>query len=120
MASYYWDYCSANDTATTRIGPAWTSSSTSSDYLYVAYLPRVVLVDCPQRWTAEDVKAFVQLVNVKTSTGWQVQMVIRGDIAITDPTIEKRTMADFVPLLKLRATRTDLVTIEEFFKAHPF
>jgi len=64
--------------------------------------------------------AFVKLVNMETKTGWLVTMVIKGDIIITDPNIETRTMEEFVPLLRWDASRNDNAKIDMFFDEHPF
>ena len=61
---------------------------------------RKILVSSPKNWTKEQNMEFVELVNIKTKTGWIVTLVIEnGDILITDPNVEKRTMIEFTPLV---------------------
>ena len=95
-----------------------SASSAASGYYYLPK-PRRILVSTPEKWSEKDTLAFCDLVNKETRTGWIVEMVIRGDVIITDPDIETRTMEEFLPLLKNRASRSDVAKIEIFFKEHP-
>ena len=61
---------------------------------------------------------FTKLINDDTDTGFTVEMWISGDIKITDPSIERRSMADFMPLLLSRASAADQDTIRKFFDRH--
>lgn len=117
MTWNYWDYHStATTTATgTTWGSPWTSASTAT--YYFSY--RQILVETPEHWTDEDVEAFVRLINIDTKTGFTVTMVIKGDILITDPNVETRSMKNFAPLLRSCATKGDLGKINEFFNTHP-
>jgi hypothetical protein len=45
-----------------------------------------------------------------------VTLFIKGNVLITDPDVEKRKMEDFVPLLKKRASATDIELINKFFE----
>jgi len=110
-------------------GTNWTSSTedyanTSTNYsstttwTYVAFVRRM-LVCAPKCWSKEVVLKFAELLNVETNTGWKVTMVIDGDVTITDPAIEVRTMENFLPLLRMRACLEDGEKIELFLKAHP-
>lgn len=83
------------------------------------YRPRSYIVTAPDHWTREDAEALSDLVNHRTkTTGFKVTLIIRGEIEITDPTMERRTMRDFVPLLKAAASAEDRKTIDAFFKDH--
>lgn len=62
--------------------------------------------------------ALVDLVNRETKTGHYIEMVIWGDVTITDPNIETRTMKEYVPLLCSYANPADLKKIVRFFKKH--
>ena len=130
MSTSYWDYWRTDitrSTATTSssnidldtscAGTGWTSTS----WHYVEYFkPRKILVSIPKKWTEEQGMKFVELVNIKTKTGWIVTLVIRGgDIVITDPDVERRTMAEFVPLLLKKAYNEDAILIKEFFNDNP-
>lgn len=87
---------------------------------YVNYIPRKILVRAPEKWTEEQNMKFVELVNIKTETGWMVTLVIKnGDIIITDPDIEKRTIKEFIPLLLNSANMDDVAIINEFFSDNP-
>ncbi|MBU2249129.1 MAG: hypothetical protein KKD77_20450 [Gammaproteobacteria bacterium] len=117
----YWDtstdtsvWFTTNDTA--------ASTTDFCDYRVVSREGRVytreILVESPEHWKDEDHKAYVDLVNNKTRTGWIVKFIIKGKVMITDPTIETRKMKDFIPLLKWRASGEDRQKIDEFFKEH--
>jgi hypothetical protein len=129
MADNYWDYWR------TGIGNALTDTGTTSNNWYYTGLPfgwgtgttttssyvpivikREILVEHPEHWTEEQGLAFVELVNIKTKTGWTVTLFIKGNVLITDPDVEKRKMEDFVPLLKKRASATDIELINKFFE----
>lgn len=128
MSVEYYDWSSTSSTTTDDW--KWfsdTSSSTSSYYrIYserpnriYSERPRRYLVSAPAHWTDEDNIAFVHLLNQETRTGFIVEMVIKGDILITDPNIEHRSMKNFLPLLRVRARGDDGRKIDEFFKQHP-
>lgn len=76
---------------------------------------RKILVRSPENWTKEQTLKFSTLVNKEIDTGWKVTLIISGEIVITDPDVEKRTMEDFIPLLKDTATKRDIHKIECFF-----
>jgi hypothetical protein len=77
-------------------------------------------VIAPENWSDEQNMKFVELVNIKTKTGWIVTLVIKnGDIIITDPDIERRTMNEFAPLLRKNANDSDLELINKFFTENP-
>lgn len=81
--------------------------------------PRRLLIPRPKGWTRDTELAFADLLNHKTRTGWIVSMLIDGEVVITDPNIERRTMEEFLPLLTWRASRGDKRRIDEFVAAHP-
>lgn len=128
----YWDY-STTSTTTTQTASWWdsqlrpsattytaTSTSTTTTsagtWTCVYYVqPRAYLVETPDHWDEATLASFVRLVNDETKTGITVTMVIKGEILITDPDVERRAMADFVPLLKRRANATDRAKIDAFF-----
>jgi len=112
----YWQGTGSTTSGTSTCGNIYTDSSSSTTYVFLR--PRRILVSSPAHWKKEDSLAFVDLVNNKTKTGWLVTMLIDGDILITDPDIETRTMEAFVPLLKKRASSDDMKTINEFFAEH--
>ena len=121
----YWDstggtssYWSDDNSATTSgTSYTWTNAATANTYYHVVY--RKILVQQPANWSKEDVLDFVRLVNIKTKTGWNVEMLIEGNILITDPNIEVRKMNAFIPLFKQRAGEKDLETINKFYEDHP-
>lgn len=78
--------------------------------------PKRVVVPLPKHWTEQQALAFVDLINLKTKTGWKVTSLVRGDILICDPTIEKRPLRDFLPLLKLNANGEDASAIDRFIE----
>lgn len=128
MATSYWDYYGSDTSATGGYLPNGITTgtqSTASGSLWWYYPTEVIkqrklLVYKPDKWTDEQNMKFVELVNIKTKTGWKVTLVIKGgDILITDPDVEKRDMIDFIPLLKDRATATEIGIINEFFKSNP-
>lgn len=133
MASDYYD----SDTNCTTSGTTFTitsdasSSTTATPYYTITTMatgtaqhyyyppPRRYLIPKPDQWTREQELAFVRLLNEQTHTGWKVEMLISGDVLICDPNIEKRSMEDFVPLLKLNASATDKAAIRAFFNDNP-
>jgi hypothetical protein len=118
MGNYYWDSSSPNNQWGEWPSGSDTSSSNSSWYIAPVYRRRI-LVQTPERWKDEDTLAFVNLVNAETHTGWIAEMIIKGDVIITDPSIEIRTMEEFVPLLRWGASRQDNAKIDLFFDEHP-
>lgn len=121
----YWDYNYTGSTTGTTwtnsplcpytTGTSWSNTSACSTDYYIT--TRRILVTAPDKWSDKQNMRFIELVNIHTKTGWKVTLVIKGgDILITDPNVEKRTMAEFVPLLKDRASGEDLVKINKFFK----
>ncbi len=120
MSSRYWDSGTTSGTWSTNDSSWSNASNTSSNYCYYRTAIRRFLVASPEHWTDDDALAFVELINEKTNTGFKVTMLIKGDVLITDPWIEKRTMEEFLPLLRSSAvTRNDRTLIDEFFKLHP-
>ena len=101
---------------------SWGSNSTGSSAWQYAWIypPRQILVTCPEHWAEDDAIAFAKLVNVETHTGWLVTMIIQGEVVITDPNVETRTMAEFAPLLRWHASARDREKISAFFAEHLF
>jgi len=124
MATDYWDYW--NDatgyTGTATSGTLTTGTATTGTYTtwYDATsstpIVRKMLVRIPESWGKSKIAAYTKLINDDTNTGWTVEMIITGDIKITDHSIEVREMKEFVMLLKQRASQTDRHTIDDFFK----
>jgi hypothetical protein len=127
----YWDYYGTAATSWRRVtatdssasftyfssGTTWASSGIYSPCRVVN---RKILVTAPDNWSDGQNMGFVELVNIKTKTRWKVTLVIKGgDILITDPDVEKRTMEDFIPLLKNSADIVDIEIINEFFNSNP-
>jgi len=124
MAYGYWDGWNDSSTSTGTTTNGWTTDAGTTtggtgNYYYIPMIVRRLLVPVPDHWSDEDTDAFVRLVNIETKTGWQVEMIIKGDILITDPDIEVREMKDFMPLFKQRAGRGDREKIIKFFEEHP-
>lgn len=124
MAVYYWDYWT-DQSPTTSTASDWTTPSGATGtgvwWSYTTTTMSVVrkyLIKEPESWTDEVSAAFVHLLNDETNTGFKIEMLIRGDIRITDPSIDTRTMVEFVPLLKSRAVGKDRETVETFFEEH--
>lgn len=121
----YYD-CTASSSDDVIVTAICTDSDSASTAFYTdtnsgfnGYVPRQVLIEMPEHYEEEDVLALARLVNVHTKTGWVMGMIIMGKIIITDPRIERRTLKDFLPLLRRRASPTDLETIARFFGEHP-
>lgn len=143
MAPYYWDYPTsgtgywdnytgtATNTSTSGGGTyrryhdtgtitSSTSTNSTNGWVYYSVVVRKdYLIEHPAHWSDADAADFVALVNDKTRTGFTITMLIKGDIAITDPNVERRSMADFVPLLLRHASAEDQKVIRDFFAAHP-
>lgn len=120
MAAYYWDYqTAANTTSTTTSGSytctAYTYCTTSTTTYWIPPPPREIIVKHPEHWTDEQTARYVRLVNDETQTGWLIKMIMNGEIRIVDPNIDIRTMKEFVPLLKHRASKEDRERIDAFF-----
>jgi hypothetical protein len=124
----YWDYngtsASTWRTTSTNASTNYDTSLTgcgwsSSSLYYPIPVTRKILVENPKSWTKEQGLKFVELLNVKTKTGFTVILLIEGNVLITDPDVEKRTMLDFIPLLRKRANDGDLQLINEFFENNP-
>lgn len=94
------------------------TSCTSTPWIIRLY--RRFLTPCPKGWTHDDEIAFTHLLNRETKTGFRVEMLISGDVLITDPDVEVREMRALVPLIKSHASEADCAKIEAFFAAHPF
>lgn len=120
---YYWDPYTTGTTSISWFPNGLTNTTATTSpipsWLYVRFQPRKLLIPIPEKWTEEQSSAFVRLVNVETHTGWTVELVIKGDIVITDPDIEKRSMVDFIPLLKSKATYSDKEKINNFLVSNP-
>ncbi len=121
MVKYY-DYGS---TSTNWEG--WASSTASDDNTctwttsncwYTTVIKRY-LVHRPDSWDDKIHEGYIKLINVKTKTGFTVIMVIKGDVLITDPSMDTRSMKDFLPLLRTHANAEDRKLIDSFFKKHP-
>ena len=118
MAYKYWEDSSTNTESYTN--SSWCYGDTTSNNVVYYYVPpREILVTEPECWTDEDGLAFIDLVNNQTRTGWLVTMRIKGDVLITDPRIETRTMKEFLPLLRWCANSDDRKKIAAFFEEHP-
>lgn len=113
----YWDSSSANST-----NPLWGNrifhDSTYSVYT-IQRIPKQVLVITPEGWSNKEVFSFEELVNHRIDTCWSVDMIIRGDVSITNPNIEAREMKDFIPLLKYHTASRHIYKIDKFIKDHP-
>jgi len=92
--------------------------STFSAYYTIWHTPRQVLVIVPEIWSDEDTLAYEKLIH-EIDTPWSIDMIIRGDVLITNPNIEIREMKDFIPLLKHHTAPCYVKRIEEFIKEHP-
>lgn len=131
MAAIYWDYnanagttgtasTTASSTTTYTVVESTATTTGGPDFGYCAPRTREIIVEHPADWTDEQHAQYVRMVNDEVRTGWRVTMLFKGgDILIADPNIEVRKMADFVPLLKARASEADRVRINDFFKANP-
>lgn len=121
----YWRSTSTTTTSTTGSSGTFyygTSTSTSTWPLtapQVVWVQRHYLIEEPEHWTDQDAADFTYLVNDATKTGFKVLMRMKGDVQIADPNVEKRSMADFVPLLLSRAQPEDQEVIRDFFEKHP-
>lgn len=127
MACGYWDEYTGSTTG--DLGGSWafdtsaTSATVTTTYITwttssspTTWSPRRILVKIPASWDKQKIAAYARLVNRETNTGWKVEFVIEGDVAIVDPNIEIREMAEFVPLLKHCASEEDRRKIDEFFQ----
>ncbi|WP_157951654.1 hypothetical protein [Agrobacterium pusense] len=123
--SNYWSTSGAttsatNATSSTRFYSAsGTNSFTSfTNNVYVT-VTRQYVVTVPEHWTREDCADLTLLINDETKTGFKITMWMEGDIDITDPSVEKRALEDFIPLLLSHAGHEDQLKIRSFFSAHP-
>ena len=112
----YWQGQTSSTTNGSTHSNYHADSTSGSGYGCCRY--RWILVSAPVHWDKIDSLAFVDLINNKTKTGCTVTMVIDGEILITDPDIETRTMEEFLPLLKKLASSDDIKTINDFFSEH--
>lgn len=120
----YWNFNDfLNDSSGTSTSCNTASSTDSSNYIRWTYstAPSIkrILVQAPEDWEEKDCKAFSNLLNNQTDTGWSVELFIKGEVKIADPNIETRTMKQFIPLLMNDAGRADKETINDFFEEHP-
>ena len=123
MAVTYWNPYTSSSTSTSIWNDPWGSSASTHTGGYYYYGIKVVvkqiLIEMPETWDDNASEDFVRLVNLETNTGWKVTMVIKGDILVTDPNVETRTMDQFIPLLSERASQEDLEKILQFFIDYP-
>ena len=113
MVTYY-----PYDTDTSTASTASSNDYDTSTCTYYVPVQRM-LVHYPESWTKEIAFKFSELLNLETKTGWKIILVINGDITIMDPSIEVRTMKDFLPLLRSYACGEDREKIDAFFEQHP-
>lgn len=76
--------------------------------------PRRILVKTPKKWGKKACMEWADLINHKTRTGWVVEMILTGEVIVTDPNIEVRDFYDFLELLKWRASEQDKKKIDAF------
>jgi hypothetical protein len=121
MAIDYYDWGkSYSDWNVSTVDFNWYKmSACSSSTIYTFYPARRFMIEQPESWTNNDAIAFMHLINDETKTGYIVEMIITGDILITDPNIEHRTMKQFIPLLRRSAIKDDRDKINSFFVEHP-
>ena len=135
----YWDYGSSStssgdfynptvfsQTATTMGTPTgsqyyyYPSNATgTSTTLYYSYVVQRFLVDVPEHWGEPEIAGFTRLINDETKTGFKVEMVINGQVKITDPDVQHRDMGAFALLIKKYANAEDRATIDKFFVQVP-
>ena len=113
----YHDYGSTTTTGADTWSTGWTGASSTTWY-YTTEI-RKYLVTCPENWGQSIIDAFCRLVNDDTDTGFSIDMIICGDIKITDPNIDVRDMESFRLLFKSHASVSDKEKIDAFFNANP-
>ena len=113
-----WHTTTGTTTAATVYWAGATSASATATVIYIPP-PRRIYVQMPEHWTDEDNIAYVHLINAETNTGWVVEALIRGDILITDPSVEKRSAFEFFQLLRRMASSEDRKRIDAFLIEHP-
>ncbi len=110
----------------------WSGSSTSSS-IYINssttasantyWLPLVVYrrfaVPRPEGWTFAEEVEFARVINEETDGSWLVEMIVDGNVLITDPRIEKRELCDLLPLMYRTMTKADAAKIRAYVAAHP-
>lgn len=101
--------CTDSDTSYASSNEIYYTTSTCSE-------TRNVLVSIPESWDEKTLEKWIKLINEDTSTGWRITLIIKGDIKIIDPRIETRSMEEFIPLLKYRATKNDKYQIDKFIE----
>lgn len=115
-------YNTLADGTSTSYNADVTSSSSTQEIYYTqgssSCTPRRVLVKVPNSWNGKTIDKWINLINKKTSTGWKITLLISGEITIVDPRIEKRSMSEFLPLLKMRALDRDIYLIDKFIKTY--
>ena len=107
----YYDSCTSTG-GNIRINP-----QSSMVDVYTPPPPKRILVKLPKKWGKKRVMAFADLINVKTRTGWKVELVIHGGIEICDPSLEVRKLKRVVPLLLERASQEDKAIIQDFLES---
>lgn len=122
MAPEYWNPATWGSTATSGAGYGSSTTGTTgfSPSLIPVMVTRRIAVTHPETWTKEQSLRFVELVNVETTTCGKIELHIEGGkVLITDPAIESRTMAEFIPLMRRCASQTDLEKVDNFLKENP-
>lgn len=81
--------------------------------------PRTIYVEMPEHYAPETCEAFASLVNSNDFGGWKVKAIIHGKVCITDPNDEVRSFADFLPLLRSKASGPAREALDVFLAKHP-
>ncbi len=97
------------------------SNACTSSYIYCRiFRPYQIIVPIPERWSKEDMHEFVQLVNQRTHSGWEIDIVIWGDIALCDPAINVVPLERFAVILEKDVLAKEKELVVSFFRQHPF
>jgi hypothetical protein len=120
----YWNPYDTGTSPTYNYSPNDTTATSTPTFVpswgyTTRTVTRRILVEMPDGWGEEKSLAFTRLVNIETKTGWRVTLIIKGNIIITDPNVERRTLADFIPLLASVASYEDIKIIIDFFEKNP-
>jgi hypothetical protein len=73
-----------------------------------------MIVTVPDWWGEDEKAALTRLVNDETNCGWKLQMWMRGSTDVVDPRVGHCSLADFIPMLKKRASEADRAKIDAF------
>lgn len=121
MGTYNYNNSSCTDSSviiTVSSNSTFTNTPSSYMFLYTPPPPRMLIVPLPKKWSKSRRLAWVKFVNEETKTGWKVIMIITGTIEIIDPNIERRSMKEFLDIMRWNACDEDRKKIDRFTRSN--